>query len=274
MYSDFFTVRLLLVVSLGLNLIGKIMSSSNKESSLEMSGVWAVVPAAGTSSRMIQSLSPDKASEVLSKIFLDIGMGRTVLHESLSRLYEAGIRNICIPTQLGLISKVQALVDSVGTWNDVLIIEGGKTRFQSVKKAMSQLALKEVTAVVIHDAARPFVSPDLICLTIREALEGRGAILGNPVTSTIKYVSVEGVIKETPNRELIWEAQTPQAFPFKNLYAAFGKVSEEETLLYDDASVFEAAGGEVRVFESPTSNIKVTTATDLALARVLLGERS
>jgi 2-C-methyl-D-erythritol 4-phosphate cytidylyltransferase len=237
-----------------------------------MSGVWAVVPAAGTSSRMRNSLHEDAVSSMSSKIFLALDEDRSVLHESLQRLYDSGIRNLCIPSRKELFDLIIQVANDVGVWDQLEVIEGGSTRFQSVRNGLGRISDKNPKVVVIHDAARPFAIPGLISETIASAFSGSAAILGNPVSSTIKIVSEDRIISETPERTLLWEAQTPQTFPFMLLYEAFEKTPESLALLYDDASVFEQAGGRVTVIESPAENIKVTTARDLALARILYAE--
>lgn len=227
--------------------------------------VWAVVPAAGQSSRIKQSL-PENSS----KIFLSLEEGWTVLHQSLQQLWFAGLRSLCIPTRTDLIKEVSNIVKEVGDWDTILVIEGGETRFESVKNALLAIKSHDPEVVLIHDAARPFCPVEVIQETISLAHAGQGVIVGVPVTSTIKEVDENGFIQRTPVREFLWEAQTPQSFPFPALFKALKDISEEENgLLYDDASVFEQAGNSVKVTMGNYSNIKITTPGDYELAKVL-----
>ncbi len=257
------------------------MSVLHSDSPLDVSKVWAVVPAAGSSSRMRRSLAESGggtpgesvAGRFTSKIFLELSEGRSVLHESLKRLSGAGIRNLCISTQRELIEDVRKVAKEVTVWERLEVIEGGETRFHSVKKALTEIVSDEPSVVTVHDAARPFASSELIKESVKKAVSGIAVILANPVTSTIKLVPDGRIISGTPDRKTLWEAQTPQTFPFAPLYEAFLKITESDELLYDDASVFEKAGGIVEVLESPPENIKVTSLRDLSLAKILYAER-
>jgi 2-C-methyl-D-erythritol 4-phosphate cytidylyltransferase len=230
--------------------------------------IWAVVPAAGQSSRIKQSLPGNSSSS--SKIFLPLEEGWTVLHQSLQQLWFAGIRSLCIPTRQDLIEEVKHLVKEVGDWDRALVIEGGATRFESVKSALIEIKSHDPEVVVIHDAARPFCPVSVIQETISLALSGQGVIVAVPVTSTIKEVDDNGLVQRTPPREFLWEAQTPQSFPFIQLFRVFQEITEEKHgLLSDDASVFEQAGKQVKITMGTYSNIKITTPGDYELAKIL-----
>jgi 2-C-methyl-D-erythritol 4-phosphate cytidylyltransferase len=139
-------------------------------------------------------------------------------------------------------------------------VAGGATRSESVRNALD--AAPEASVVVVHDAARPLVTVELVrrCL---EALEGfDGAIAAVPVTDTVKVVEAGEVIR-TPDRGRLWAAQTPQVFRADVLRRATGDAT-------DDASLVEAIGGRVRVVEGTPENLKVTTALDARIAETLL----
>lgn len=152
------------------------------------------------------------------------------------------------------------------------VIEGGKERQDSVYKGI--LALNEKTDIVLsHDGARPFVSIDLIEKTIKEIESNDGAILGVPVTDTIKEVKKSTtVVKETPIRSRLWAAQTPQTFKKDVLIKAYEKAIKDNFLGTDDSSLVERIGGEVSIVEGSYSNIKLTTPEDLILAKSLIKE--
>jgi 2-C-methyl-D-erythritol 4-phosphate cytidylyltransferase len=146
-------------------------------------------------------------------------------------------------------------------------VAAGPTRSASVRNALA--AAPEATVVVVHDAARPLVSPDLVQRCI-DALDGvDGAIAAAPVTDTVHVASPDLLIADSPDRSTLWAAQTPQVFRADVLRRAYDS-NEEGT---DEASLVAAVGGHVRLVEGPSDNIKVTTPTDLRLAEALLRDR-
>ncbi len=146
-------------------------------------------------------------------------------------------------------------------------VEGGPSRSASVRNALE--AAPEATVVVIHDAARPLITPDLVSRCV-DALSGvDGVIAAAPVSDTIHVASSDLLISGSPDRSSLWAAQTPQVFRAEVLRRAYDS-NEEAT---DEASLVAAVGGRVRLIEAPSENIKVTTPTDLRLAEALLRER-
>ncbi len=140
-------------------------------------------------------------------------------------------------------------------------VAGGATRSESVRNALAAAA--EASVVVVHDAARPLVTVDLVRRCI-DALAGvDGVIAAIPVNDTVKEVEDEHVLR-TPDRRRLWAAQTPQVFRADVLRRAAGA---EGT---DDASLVEAIGGRVRVVHGAPENFKVTTPLDVRVAEMLL----
>jgi 2-C-methyl-D-erythritol 4-phosphate cytidylyltransferase len=146
-------------------------------------------------------------------------------------------------------------------------VTAGPTRSTSVRNALA--AAPEATVVVIHDAARPLVTTDLVARCV-DALDGvDGVIAALPVSDTVHVASPDLLIADSPDRSTLWAAQTPQVFRADVLRRA-NDSSKEAT---DEASLVAAAGGTVRLVEGASENIKVTTPTDLRLAEALLRER-
>jgi 2-C-methyl-D-erythritol 4-phosphate cytidylyltransferase len=146
-------------------------------------------------------------------------------------------------------------------------VTAGHTRSASVRNALA--AAPEASVVVIHDAARPLVTTDLVARCI-DALDGvDGAVAAAPVTDTVHVASPDLLIAHSPDRSTLWAAQTPQVFRADVLRRANDR-NEEAT---DEATLVAAVGGTVRLIEGPSDNIKVTTPTDLRLAEALLRER-
>ena len=132
--------------------------------------------------------------------------------------------------------------------------------------------------MLIHDGARCLVGSDLLgrcARELRQAIaEGAGIIAAAPVTDTIKEVDGEGRIRATPDRSRLWAAQTPQGFAVNQLRAAHHRAEAEGWSVTDDAALYERLGFPVRVLEAPSSNIKLTTPFDLAVAEAVLRSRS
>ena len=148
-------------------------------------------------------------------------------------------------------------------------VAGGSSRSESVRNALA--AAPEATIAVVHDAARPLVTPELVrrCL---EALENGvdGAIAAAPVTDTVKEADAGGRVVRTLDRSILWSIQTPQVFRAETLRRALDVPAEALAAATDDAALVEAAGGSVVVVDAPPENIKVTTPLDLRLAEALL----
>jgi 2-C-methyl-D-erythritol 4-phosphate cytidylyltransferase len=147
-------------------------------------------------------------------------------------------------------------------------VEGGPSRSASVRNALA--AAPEARTVVVHDAARPLVTRELVeaCLGALAGVDG--AIAATPVTDTIKETYPDGTVVRTLDRSQLWAVQTPQVFRADALRRALDVDDATLAAATDDASLVEAAGGTVRVVEAPPENFKITSAADLARAEAVL----
>jgi 2-C-methyl-D-erythritol 4-phosphate cytidylyltransferase len=146
-------------------------------------------------------------------------------------------------------------------------VQGGTSRSESVRNALE--AAPDADIAVIHDAARPFVTPELIRACVAEVEAGwDGAIAATPVTDTIKQADADGRVTRTLDRSALWSIQTPQAFRVGALRHALE--TGDLAAATDDAALVEAAGGSVRIVEAPADNFKVTWPSDLKRAEALL----
>ncbi|MCE9649211.1 MAG: bifunctional 2-C-methyl-D-erythritol 4-phosphate cytidylyltransferase/2-C-methyl-D-erythritol 2,4-cyclodiphosphate synthase [Parvibaculum sp.] len=144
---------------------------------------------------------------------------------------------------------------------------GGETRQASVRLGLEALSALSPTRVLIHDGARPLVSPAIISRSI-EALDAhQGALVALPVTDTVRRAA-NGLAGETIPREGLWRAQTPQAFHFAAILDAHRKARDAD--LTDDVAVAAAAGMAVAMIEGDEVNMKITSADDLARAERLI----
>jgi 2-C-methyl-D-erythritol 4-phosphate cytidylyltransferase len=146
-------------------------------------------------------------------------------------------------------------------------VAGGASRSESVRNALA--VAPDADVVVIHDAARPFVTDDLVEACIAAVTAGAdGAIAAARVTDTIKEADADGRVVLTLDRSVLWSVQTPQAFRGEILGRALDSERIEDAT--DDATLVEALGGDVRVIDAPARNFKVTSPEDLARAESLL----
>ncbi|MGZ4202849.1 MAG: 2-C-methyl-D-erythritol 4-phosphate cytidylyltransferase, partial [Thermoleophilaceae bacterium] len=147
-------------------------------------------------------------------------------------------------------------------------VAGGACRSASVRAAL--VAAPEATVAVVHDAARPLVSRELVERCIAALDDGfDGAVAAAPVSDTIKEADPSGRVVRTLERSLLWAIQTPQVFRADVLRRALDVDDAALAAATDDASLVEAAGGSVCVVEAPADNLKVTRQVDLELAAAL-----
>lgn len=149
-------------------------------------------------------------------------------------------------------------------------VPGGASRSASVRAALA--ASPEAEVAVVHDAARPLVTRDLVERCLAALLDGDadGVIAAARVTDTIKESDRRGRVVCTLDRSLLWAVQTPQVFRAETLRRALEVDDVALAGATDDASLVEAAGGSIAVVEAPRENLKVTTAEDLRVVEALL----
>jgi 2-C-methyl-D-erythritol 4-phosphate cytidylyltransferase len=152
------------------------------------------------------------------------------------------------------------------------IVAGGATRAESVQAGLAATAVAAPGVVLVHDGARPFVSPEIIEAVITRARSGIGAVAAVPVGDTLKDVADDGRVSATVPRARLWRAQTPQGFPTTMLVAAYAQWPATVPPPTDDAQVVERAGFPVEVVAGSVYNLKVTTVDDWRLAEALARE--
>ena len=208
-----------------------------------------------------------------NKLLLPL-LGRPVLAWTLeAALASEAIRWIGIVGQPVDAAAVAAIVTAAGADRPVQWILGGDTRQDSVRRGLAALP-EGAEGVLIHDGARCLVEPSLFGRCAEAVARGEAVIAATPVTDTIKQVDDSGRISATPDRQMLWAAQTPQGFPVSTLVEAHARAETEGWSVTDDASLFERLGLPVRVLEAAPSNIKLTTPIDLTLAEAVLTARA
>jgi len=166
---------------------------------------------------------------------------------------------------------VRRIVNARDEARDVLIVEGASFRAGSVANGVA--ALPDVDLVVIHDVARPLVTPDLIERGLDEAERSGAVIAAISISDTIKQIDDRGNIVRTIERASLRAAQTPQVFQLDRLRRAYTRFGSELTTMTDEAMLLERAGFAVATYPGAPENIKLTIAADLPLAESLLRRR-
>jgi len=197
------------------------------------------------------------------KQFVSLG-GRSILERSVDVFASCDvIDEVVVALPPDLMNRPPVLFSAR---KPLAIVAGGARRRDSVANAFAHVA-DRADVVVIHDAARPFVTADTIRRTVSAAAESGAAIAALAAHDTVKRADARRVITATLPREEIYLAQTPQAFRTAVLKDALA-VDGDAT---DEAMLAEQAGHAVRIVEGDARNLKITTPTDLALAERLLG---
>jgi 2-C-methyl-D-erythritol 4-phosphate cytidylyltransferase len=142
---------------------------------------------------------------------------------------------------------------------------GGRRRQDSVRAGLHTIAPREF--VVVHDGARPLVTPELIAAGVEAARETGAAAAAVPMIDTLKETDGHGIVRRTVPRERLWAVQTPQVFRYALLLRAHTDAVDDVT---DDCALVEALGVPVKLYPGARANFKVTTPDDLALADALL----
>jgi 2-C-methyl-D-erythritol 4-phosphate cytidylyltransferase len=205
------------------------------------------------------------------KAFVELA-GRPMLGWSLLAFDEAqSVAQIVIASPPGMEERVEEVAGDTGV--EVRVVEGGEHRSQSVANALIQA---DEELVVVHDAARPLVTPDLIEKIVARLAadeEMAGVVAAAPVTDTIKEASISRRVIKTPERSRLWAVQTPQAFRTGALRSALSEHSGELAGATDDSMLVERAGGDVLLHEAPAENLKVTAPLDMTVAGLILDSR-
>lgn len=221
----------------------------------------AVVPAAGSSSRM---------KEYGDKLFMEVG-GTPVIALTLRALENApGIDEIIIPTREELIPIIRDICKAHSLNKVKSVIQGGSTRAESVLKGVLEAGGK-FDLIAIHDAARPFVSQDIIEKTISAAARYNASAPAVPMKDTVKTAD-GGIVIETVPRNTLFAIQTPQVFDAALIASALQKAVDENLPITDDCSAVENIGMRVFLTHGDYFNIKITTPEDLIFAEAIAAQ--
>jgi len=233
-----------------------------------MNRIVAIVPAAGLGTRM----GADQPKQ-----FLELD-GMPLIIFTLRRLAVcSAITEFLIATRAEDMMWLQDKVAKAALGRPARVIHGGDSRQQSVANALAQVD-PATEIVLVHDAVRPFVTPDQVDRVIAEARARGAAILGIPAIDTVKEVKRASLpedvalISATISRERIVLAQTPQAFSYALIRDAFRKAEQDGMTGSDEAVLVERMGRDVYVVLGSERNLKITRPADMELARFYLDQ--
>ncbi len=225
-----------------------------------MAGPAAVIiPAAGSGSRM---------NSAIPKQFLTLA-GKPVLVHTVSAFISCSdISQIIVVVPEGRQAEAELLLNGYrDRGKKIAVIAGGLRRQDSVLAGL-EMVDADIEIVLVHDGARPLVSPELISRCYRETAKSGAAISAVPVKDTLKQGNVEGIVEDTIDRRSLWQAQTPQGARKEHLLNAYRSLQGTEVT--DESSLLERAGISVSLVAGTTSNFKITTPEDLELAEKIM----
>ena len=229
---------------------------------MEQKKCTAIVLAAGQGKRMHSKVQ---------KQFLEIGQ-KPIVYYSLHCFQESPrIQETILVTSKEMIPYCEKeIVEKYGFGKVTRIVEGGKERYDSVYAGLK--ACKDTDFVFIHDGARPFITVEMVERGYQAVVKTGACVLGMPSKDTVKLADEDGYIKETPDRKIVWNVQTPQIFSYKLICTAYESIQQKDmSNVTDDAMVVEQeTGTRILLVEGSYQNIKITTPEDLAVAEAFL----
>lgn len=222
--------------------------------------VQLLMPAAGEGKRL-GSKGP--------KALVDLA-GTPLLVRTLRSFESSGFaQNAVIIVPKGETAAFQRVLDDHFPGVSFQLVIGGAERQDSVGNGLAALE-RSTEIVVIHDAARPFVSAEIIESALHAAEEHGAASVAIPCVDTVLEGDVDGMLVSTPDRSRLWCCQTPQVFRVSVIRHAHEWARERGLGATDDASMVRAAGGAVRLVRGNQRNVKITTPEDMAFGRYLI----
>ena len=224
--------------------------------------VAAIVLASGKATRM---------GAGLDKCFLSLGNMPVVAWSLLAFEKCSEVDKIVLTVRKDQLGAARGLQAMFGISKLMSIVVGGSRRQDSVAIALKEIPEMDFQHIIIHDAARPCITPELIQETLKSAKRHGSGIAAAPVVDTIKVVGKGALVESTPDRSTLWAVQTPQAFTAETLRPAYARIAADKKTVYtDDSAVLEAFGIRPRLVKWGAPNPKITTANDLTITAAIL----
>ncbi|POZ54588.1 2-C-methyl-D-erythritol 4-phosphate cytidylyltransferase [Lysinibacillus sphaericus] len=221
-----------------------------------------VLPAAGSGKRM---------GAGRNKLFLELLEKPILIHTLEVFEQDENCTGIWLAVKPAERAVIQKMLENYGISKVKGLPDGGAERQHSVHACMKEMG--QVDIVLVHDAARPFITRDIIANLVQSAHNFGAAIAGVRAKDTMKKVR-NGIIEETVDRESLWMIQTPQAFRFDLIVEAEDVAEKVGFLGTDEAMLVERLGHEVHIVESNYENVKMTTKEDLLFGEAILRKRA
>lgn len=231
--------------------------------------ISAIVLAGGKGSRM---------NSDIQKQYLLL-CGKPVLYYALQAFQCSSVDEIILVVGNGRIKNIseeeyckKELIDNCHFNKVKHVVIGDRERYDSVMNGLKAIQNK-VDYVLIHDGARPCITVELIEKCIQDVIKYNACVAAVPVKDTIKMVDSKGYAVSTPDRNTLWQIQTPQCFEYNLIQKAYHDmiIDKEKSNITDDAMVVEQySGNKVKMTRSSYKNIKITTPEDLQIAKAFL----
>ncbi len=221
----------------------------------------AIILAAGSASRM----------EGINKQLAEIDGVPVFVMSALKFNASDMVSEVIIAAPQSDVQQFTELAKSFGVTKLKCVASGGATRALSVKNALNSVS-DDCEYIAIHDGARPLIETADIDRVLNDAVCHNAAIAAAPATDTVK-VSQGGFISDTPDRSVLYYAQTPQAFSKKLYQDCLRQLGDEVALLTDDSALIERCSGRVKLTEVTKCNMKITRPDDLAAAEAIYNYR-
>ena len=226
--------------------------------------VTAIIVAAGRGKRMDSSIN---------KVFMLLVNQPILLHSVTIYSECTDVDHLVVVAAPNEVLQVQEMLNHVVGIKPWQVVSGGSERQYSIANALKVIP-QTTDIILVHDGARPLVTEDCISRVIEAAIQHKAAIAAVTVKDTIKIVSDNAIVKNTPDRHTLWSIQTPQGFNAQILQRAYEQAEQDGYLGTDDASLVERLGIDVKVVVGDYENIKVTTPEDLMIAQALMNSRN
>lgn len=223
--------------------------------------IEVIIPAAGAGQRL---------GEPIPKAFVELKGKPLVCYALKAFELTPTIKQIILAVPIDYMEKFQALAEEYGISKARVVVPGGMTRQLSVGQALDSVSA-DADYVLVHDAARPFITAQGIQNFIAKGYGEAAAVLAVPVKSTVKRSNSQGYVEETLERNQLWEIQTPQMFRADVLRRAHTQAPDANAS--DDAVLVERLGERVKIIEGHDGNIKITTPEDLRWAEWVIEQK-
>lgn len=253
-------------------MVAMISLNNKSEEDMASTNIYAVILAGGIGTRMGNVEKPKQFMEIGGKPIIVHTIEKFMIHNEFQKVIVLSPRQWVNHTK-DIIKKY--IINS----EKIVVIEGGKTRNDTVMNAIEfierEFNLDDDTVIVTHDSVRPFVTHRIVKENIREAKKVGACDTVVPATDTI-VESLDGkLISSIPNRDYMYQGQTPQSFKAKKLKELYFAISlEEKEILTDACKIFQVKGEQVSLVQGEVYNIKITYPYDMKVAQSLIGEEN